>query len=484
MSQNKDIYQASQEFRAPKDIEIKFFRLHPPKLNTWKSPLSGLYNDIDNIEEDTENPLQNKFSSFELTPNSVNLENIFSLEPYFGRVFHKEKLEGLILFINTSEHDVLLKKLDVTLTIDEKHETKTKKQKRFFDISLPKDGVELKRKEVYSVKFSKVLDYASKYAIFIDLKVRSPVYDSQYIIAKQKNLVKDPRDESNDYIVIGDNIIEVSNYKRLTFDVNSPFKIIEKFHNYQMNTCYIEIKIINSSIYPLTLTDLYLTPKTKPDFKIIPVENLQELSKNQAQFLFEQNADNNIELDLSPSEYFSLQSEEETSVLFKISDPALFSIEEKYVLTIKWLNIFDVSEKLYIYEFSNTLNTFNDYYKITVSQKPEKNITKNENFKIVLKLETKNPNKKFTITLSQEALRDNDKSNDREIEIIDIIDKKIELNNKLPENFFILICKSDVLGNVYLPRLKFLLYEDNDTNPNGNVYDALLSFNNKKKKEL
>ena len=117
-------------------------------------------------------------------------------------------------------------------------------------------------------------------------------------------------------------------------------------------------------------------------------------------------------------------------------------------------------------------------------QKPEKNITKNENFKIVLKLETKNPNKKFTITLSQEALRDNDKSNDREIEIIDIIDKKIELNNKLPENFFILICKSDVLGNVYLPRLKFLLYEDNDTNPNGNVYDALLSFNCIQKKEL
>ncbi len=54
-------------------------------------------------------------------------------------------------------------------------------------------------------------------------------------------MVKDSRDESNDYIVIGDNIIEVSNYKRLTFDVNSPFKIIEKFHNYQMNTCYIEI---------------------------------------------------------------------------------------------------------------------------------------------------------------------------------------------------------------------------------------------------
>ncbi len=112
-----------------------------------------------------------------------------------------------------------------------------------------------------------------------------------------------------------------------------------------------------------------------------------------------------------------------------------------------------------------------------MAQKPEKNIIKNENFKIILKLETKQPQKKFVISLSQEALRDNDKSNDREIEIIDIIEKKIELNNKKPENNFVLICKSDVLGYVYLPRLKFLLYEDNSRNPNGNVYDALLSFN-------
>ena len=86
------------------------------------------------------------------------------------------------------------------------------------------------------------------------------------------------------------------------------------------------------------------------------------------------------------------------------------------------------------------------------------------------------------ISLSQEALRDNDKSNDREIEIIDIIEKKIELNDKKRENNFVLICKSDVLGNVYLPRLKFLLYEDINSNPSGNVYDALLSFNCVQKK--
>ena len=64
-----------------------------------------------------------------------------------------------------------------------------------------------------------------------------------------------------------------------------------------MNTCYIEIKIKNTAINPLTLTDLYLCPKSKPDFKILPVDNLQELPKNQAQLLFEQSTEN-----LSPSE--------------------------------------------------------------------------------------------------------------------------------------------------------------------------------------
>ena len=171
------------------------------------------------------------------------------------------------------------------------------------------------------------------------------------------------------------------------------------------------------------------------------------------------------------------------NVLFKITDSSLFLEEEKYILNIKWLNLFDINEKDYIYEFSNTLNTYNNYYKITVLEKPEKNIIINENFKIILKLETKNINNNYIISLSQETLRDNDKSNDKEIEIIDITEKKIKLNKDIPQNNFVLICKSNVLGNVYLPRLKFLLYEDKNSNPTGNVFDALLTFNCIQKKE-
>ena len=473
MSQNKESNENNQELNFPKDIEIKFIRFQPPIFNNSSIPLSGLYNDIDNIE-DTENPIQNKFSDFDIAPpSSVNIENLLSFTSFFGRVYYKEKIEGLIMLINTSEHEVVLNSLIVELTIDDKPETKTQKKTKLMDIKLPKEGVILDKKEVYSVKFVSPLDYSSKFTIFIDVRVKSPEYDEQYNLASQNHFVKD---KGKDYIIIGNNV-EVSNCKKLTFEVANPFKANEKFHNYQMNTCFIEIKITNNTIYPLTLTDLYLSPKSNPNFKIPLIDNLQELSKTQAQYLFE--SDNNSDLipKLSPSEYLTLQSEEETNVLFKISNPSLFFEEDKFVLTINWLNMFDALEKIYNYEFSNTLNTFNDYYKITVAQKPEKNIIKNENFKIILNLKTKNPDKKFFITLSQEALRDNDKSNDREIEIIDIVEKKIELNNKKLENNFILICKSDVLGYVYLPRLKFLLYEENNSNPNGNVYDALLSFN-------
>ena len=466
--------QSFQEFKAKKEVEIKFFRLLPPNLSSFSS-LSGIYHNIDSTES-PESILENKFSNFDInTESSFTTQDLFSFLPYFGRIFHKEILEGLLTFKNKAEHEVTLKSLEVSVIIDEKPETKTKYQKNILDIKLPKEGVILDKGEVYSVKFSSNLEFSSKYTILIELKVRSATYDYQYNEAKQKNLVKDEKD----FIVDGENV-EIPISKKLTFDVLYPFKVLEKFYNYQMNTCFIELKIINITIYPLTLTDLYLYPKSNTNLKLVLVDNLQEISQNQSQNLF---PGINPQSLIPASKFLTLQPDEEVSVLFKITDPSLFLNEEKYILYINWLNLFDINEKEFNYEFSNTLNTFNNYYKITVLEKPDKNININENFKIILKVETKNPNKKYIISLSKEALRDNDKSNDRELEIIDIKEKKIELNKITPENKFILICKSDVLGHVYLPRLKFLLYEDKNSNPTGNVFDALLSFNCLQKKE-
>ena len=470
--------QSSQEFKPKKEVEIKFFRLSPPVLVT-SPPLSGIYHNIDSIE-DPENIIDNKFTNFEInTLSPYTNQSLFSLSPSFGRVFHKEILEGLLTFKNKSDHEITLKTLEGSILVDEKSETKTKNQKYILDIKLPKEGIILDKSEVYSMKFVCKLEFASKYTIYIELKVKSATYDYQYNEAKQKNLVKDEKD----FIVDGESVI-IPISKKLTFDVIYPIKVYEKFHNFQMNTCFIELQIINISIYPLTLTDLYLNPKSKPEEKLLLVDSLQELSKNQSQNLFSDlNFQSNSSDFIPSSKYLTLQPDEEMNVLFKITDSSLFLEEEKYILNIKWLNLFDINEKDYIYEFSNTLNTYNNYYKITVLEKPEKNIIINENFKIILKLETKNINNNYIISLSQETLRDNDKSNDKEIEIIDITEKKIKLNKDIPQNNFVLICKSNVLGNVYLPRLKFLLYEDKNSNPTGNVFDALLTFNCIQKKE-
>ena len=470
--------QSSQEFKPKKEVEIKFFRLSPPVLVT-SPPLNGIYHNIDSIE-DPENIIDNKFTNFEInTLSPYTNQSLFSLSPSFGRVFHKEILEGLLTFKNKSDHEITLKTLEGSILVDEKSETKTKNQKYILDIKLPKEGIILDKSEVYSMKFVCKLEFASKYTIYIELKVKSATYDYQYNEAKQKNLVKDEKD----FIVDGESVI-IPISKKLTFDVIYPIKVYEKFHNYQMNTCFIELQIINISIYPLTLTDLYLNPKSKPEEKLLLVDSLQELSKNQSQNLFSDLNFQSKSSDFIPaSKYLTLQPDEEMNVLFKITDSSLFLEEEKYILNIKWLNLFDINEKDYIYEFSNTLNTYNNYYKITVLEKPEKNIIINENFKIILKLETKNINNNYIISLSQETLRDNDKSNDKEIEIIDITEKKIKLNKDIPQNNFVLICKSNVLGNVYLPRLKFLLYEDKNSNPTGNVFDALLTFNCIQKKE-
>ena len=465
--------QTYEEFKPKKEIEIKFYRLLPPKLIS-SYPLNGLYHNINSIES-SEHMLDNKFSKFDFIESQFCGENLFSLSPNFGRALHKEKLEGFLTYKNISNHEITIKSLDVYLIIDERPETKTKQQNFIFNIIFPKEGVILDKGEVYHVKIMHNLDCVSKYTIFSDLKVWSTIYDYQYNEAKQKNLVKDTKE----IIINGENIL-ICLTKRLTFDVIYPFKVLEKFHNYQMNTCIIELKIANISQYPLTLTDINLYPKSNKDLKLFLVDSLQEISKNQSQELF---PGSNSQSSFLSSKYLTLLQDEEVSVLFKITDTSLFLNEEKFVLHINWLNLFDIKEKTYIYKFSNTLNTFNSYYKISVIEKPERNVYINENFKIIMKVETKNLNKKYIISLSPEALRDNDKSNDRELEIIDIKEKKIELSKKSPENKFIIICKSDVLGHVYLPRLKFLLYEDNNTHPTGNVFDALLSFNCLQKRE-
>ena len=468
-----------QELKLPKDIEIKFYRLSYPSLNTSDLPLSGIYQ-----PKNSEFPFKHKFTKF----NIGSLENFFSLNSSFGKIFLHERLEGLIIFCNNSSNHLTIKDLDINIIIEPINDSKNKKQKKISDVKLPPSGIPIRPKMAHSVKITFFLDIVGKYMIDINLRVRSIAYNTLYNTLKLKGKVKDAPKE---FRIVDGNVESLTN-KKLTFDVNNPFIINESFHNKQLNECFIDIKIKNNTIYPLTISDLLLYPKVKiiksskisdvlknntnnnKDIidKIQIVQSLKEINDNEFEPL-----DQSLKNILLNTKYITLESDEEINILYKISDTNIFNTETDFVLEIKWLNLFDTKNKNFLYEFPNKLKTFNKYYKLSVIEQPKGNIIKNQNFNVKLKLETKFPDKKYIITLKQDSMKDDDKSNDREIEIIDIIEKKIELNsNKLSDNF-LLICKSDIIGNVYLPRLKIIVHEDGGIMLSGNTYDTLLFFN-------
>ena len=450
----------AEELKPPKDIEIKFHRLTSPILNTLSLPLSGVYNSLD-VTESPNFPLKNKFKNFDIpSKNCVNMENLFSINSSFGKIFTNEKLEGIITLANLSDHPILIKDLKISLYIDEKPENKSKDKDQPIDIKIPNTNIELTSKKGHTIRIKPPLNYPAKYKIEIIFHTKSQMYDNQYYKLKQRTIVKE---NSENYSIIGGSVEFFIN-RKLSFEVSDPFKVTEYFHNSNINECLIEFRIDNITIYPLTILDIFLTPKNKENVKLDLVQSLESIKKN-------------YNHNLPDSKYLTIQPFEELIVLFKINDINIFNDEDKFKLYIKWLNYFDLMTKTFEHEFENNLQIYNNFFKMKVVEKPEKDIIVNQNFKIVINLQTKNPNIKYMISLRQETLTENDKSNDREIEIIDIIEKKIELNSKVPSNNFALICKSDLIGSVHLPKLKFIIFEGNKMNPTELSYDGLLNFN-------
>ena len=456
--------------RDESDFDIKFFRLHPAMLNIINTPLNGLYQNLDSIEEEPK--LENKFTNFDISP-SFAIDNLLILNPSFGRIYANETLDGLITFHNRSEHQKQIKDLDVIFKVEDNNKTNSQSKKNAkLNIKLPKDTF-IPKKSVYSIKFSNVVDSVGKYVIDINVKSRSDYYDEQYKTHPQKNNIKR---KGKDYLIENDKI-EFSHNKRLTFDANLPFLIEKKFYNYQMDFCFIETKIINNTIYPLTITELALIPKSKQEIQFKPIDDLKQIYINEYRnkFINESN-DNNKYENIFMTKYLTLQQDEVTNAVFKFEYCNEYLEENSFILKIKWLNLFDAKEKEQFYEIKNDFNIFNPYFTIKTVEKPENKIIENQNFKIMLNLESKNLKKKIIVSLEKETKADQDKINEREFEIIDIIEKRIELSQKIPKNNFILICKSDYLGNVGMPKIKFCINEENKIKDEISC-DSLIHFN-------
>ena len=444
----------NEELKVPKDIEIKFHRLIPPSLNSLFLPLSGVYNPIDN-EESSEYSLKYKYKNYDLSPNNfVNITNLMTINNNFGKIFINEQLEGLIIFSNISNNEITIKNILISLIKVEDYRIQQP-----FEINFPDDPITIPPYKSYSLFLRAPISYISKYKIEIFYYKLSPAYDDYYHKVNQRNIVKE---NANNYKII-EGHVEFYNSKTFSFESIKPFKISEFFHDLEVNKSLIEIRILNNFTFPITILEVFLTPNNNKNEKIPLVLNLEQMAKN-----------NNK---LNDSKYFALQPDEQLRILFNVNNTDLFCDTKAFTLFITWLNFFDFNKKIYTYDFKNCINSYNEYYKMVIAEKPNDDIILGQNFRIIINLIVKKLSKKCSITMNKNPIGNNEKSTNKEIEIIDIIEKMIELDEKVPSYNFILICKSGVLGQVYLPTLKFCLYEGDKNTPIEFAYETLFAFN-------
>jgi hypothetical protein len=428
------------------DIEIKCLRLVQPKINNISLPLSGLYQDINNIE-DPNFPLQKKLKNFGI-PNKdcVNIENMFLINNKFGKVYVTETLEALLIFANKAEYEIELKdiKIDIYIDKDDKKISKNVCKK----CQIPEGKIVLKGRTFFSIHLSLFIDSPAKYNIEFNSKISGKEYYRIYNEASKYRIYSTNNDK---YIIKSNGAVEINKYKKLTFETIFPFKAEEKFHNNEMESLYIEETILNKTVNNLLINDIFLYPKKDQSFKI------------------------NI-LNSDKIKNIIMEEKEELNVVFKIDDKNIFSNVDKFILEIIWQNLFDINKKIYRKEVENKMNIFNEFFIISVEEKPNENIIQNQSFKINFKLKKK-INKVFNVQITYENLKESDKLSEREIEIIDIMEKKIYFKEDTKENFFSLICKSDVLGYTTLPKIKFNIYLDLNKDPAIVECEKLLSFN-------
>ena len=449
-----------EELKIYQDIDINFTRLLKPKFNNLDLPLSGLYNDINNIESPNF-PLKNKFNNFTTSAGGgLGLENLFLLKNSFEKLITEETLEGLIILTNNSKRDVIIKNLEISLNF-ETHQ-------RTLSIPLPDrdNTLFLSKNKSYSIKIKNNLKKQGKYSFEVKFWTKCAFYDQQYYSLKQRARVK----ESNKYKII-DNHVEYYNNKIFSFSVNDPFDIKTKFGMSRIKEEYfIEINIKNKTNYYLTIPDLIIKPKQKNNIILKPISTLEEMQLN-----FDGNNNNNDNNNnfLNNTKIISLLPDEELNLLFKSSSNEIFLFEDKFILFIKWLNIFDFSPKNFEYEFKNELDIFNEYFFFQITEKPLGNIILGDNFPITIQFITKQPNQNFELTISENK---EDKKND-EMEII-IKEFKFELNKNCQKYDINIKCKSDKTGIVKFPDIIIKINEKNKKEILGEyIYKNLLCFN-------
>lgn len=238
--------------------------------------------------------------------------------------------------------------------------------------------------------------------------------------------------------------------KTFSFEVLEPFVIKEKFFNDQMSKYYIELRIENTSKTKLMIKNIEILPETTTTTTNTVTTPLPLCPTNRSC--------NNV----------LLQTDETFSFVVSTAN-ALAST--RLVVNVNWSNMLTPCHKVFSKLIKNEFyNVDNNYFKLKVSETPS-TVQVGSVFKVIFELVNKTTST-LLLTIDYEKHNEQDVIEDRCVDIVDVVDKHIEINkNDMNTKKFCVICKSNVIGNVGLPPLVVKFNSKNQF-----VYNKLLSF--------
>ena len=433
----------------PNYLEVKCFRVQKPLSNLTCLPLSGNYNDIYNNEDPNVFPLLNKLNNFEMgNTSTIGISNMFMLNNKFGKVLLMEDLELILSFVNSSDRELILQNLKITL-----QGTPKDQNGKSFDKSIltSQTQIKIQPKSSFTTKIKVSINTNSKYAISISLFCLSTAFDEHYRRENQRTAVRTKTDK---YSIENGKVFQ--NYsKRLTFDAVIPFITYDStypnlntnnpsYNDKQMESCDINLAFVNVAPNELLIQNVCLYPEKKRN-ELIHAEY---------------NGINN--------NFFYMKNGEEYNALFRIKNPDVSTFYPNFIVGIQWVNLFDCVPKLYQTLIQNKSKLNNDVMVLTILDKPQGDVVKGKNFKIVFNVKNKGTSG-LNVKIHVERFTESEQENVKEFDVIDIVDSAFELKECMT---FSLVCKSDVVGIVYLPKLCFT-YGDKKVM----AFDKLLYFN-------
>ena len=418
------------------NIEFNVFRLHPPITFNTHNPLSGSYNDIHNNEDINTYPLQNKIKNFNVSNfHFPGYTHMFAINHKFGKVIVGENFNALIIIYNHSSTQyikicnpkIVKKIIDNESKINYTYLSKNEKN------TIMKEHIMFP----YDIEILKVNEFINKHSKFsFTISLSALPYEPPKEGMKEKKA----------------NTKLSTPSKTFSFEVLEPFVIKEKFFNDQMSKYYIELRIENTSKTKLMIKNIEILPETTTTTTNNNVTTPLSLYPTNTSC-------NNV----------LLQTDETFSFVVSTVD-ALASTS--LIVNVNWSNMLTPCYKVFSKKIKNEFyNVDNNYFKLNVKEYPNV-VTVGTTFKVVFEVVNKTTNI-LSLCIDVERKNEGNVIDDRLIEVIDVVDKQIEVNkNEHNVKEFNVVCRANIIGNMFLPSFTIRL-----DNKNSFGYNKLLCFN-------